>query len=83
MCKEKDRNKNLSYCDDGMSLGINQCGDCEVVGGSAFALVLKLHSSCVLCTLKKGLSLLKCNNNTESKLPQLSRAHPRRASNLL
>lgn len=45
VCKEKDGNDNVSYCGDGMSLGMHQCGYCEVVGGEPFALVLQLHSA--------------------------------------
>lgn len=56
--------------------GFNQYGYCKVMGGSAFALVLQLHLSlCPADTMKKDLSLLKCNSNTKSKLLQLSIAH--------
>lgn len=68
---QRKRNKHLSYCSDGMSLGIHQSS--TIMGGSAFCswFVVALFTR-PTDIVKKGLSLLKCNNNTKSKLLQLS-----------
>ncbi|EAW78857.1 hCG2045382 [Homo sapiens] len=56
--------------------GFNQYGYCKVMGGSAFCSCFAIALFiCPVDTMNKGLSLLKCNNNTKSKLLQLSIAH--------
>lgn len=56
-------------------LGFNKYGYYKVTGGSAFCSCFAVALVCPVDTVIKGLSLLKCNNNTKSKLLQLSVAH--------
>lgn len=55
--------------------GFNQYVYCEVMGGSAFCSCFAVALLvCPVDTMKK-VCLLWCNNNTESKLLQLSIVH--------